>query len=181
MMTAMQATTAAAAPTTTADRTLWELEQRRLITETLLDYCEYVDRNDPPTLVRKVFAADGAFELGANRAVVGREQLARLFAKTLCAFTATSHHLSNVRITFEGDAEARATAYVYAWHRTLDDRRVDIWGRYHDQLRLTEEGWRIAVRRLSMAGSDGWLAAPFEQVERLGNPTDPPSPTIERR
>jgi hypothetical protein len=172
-----------AVPETDQSRTLWELEQRRLITETLLDYCEYVDRNDPPTLVRKVFAPDGRFELGSDRAVVGREQLARMFAKTLCAFTATSHHLSNVRITFDGDGDdrAEATAYVYAWHRTLDDRRVDIWGRYRDDLRLTDEGWRIAVRHLSMAGSDGWLDAPFERVDRLPNPLDAPPPTIERR
>jgi SnoaL-like domain len=162
-------------------RTVWELEQRRLITETLLDYCEYVDRNDPATLVRKVFAPDGVFELGSNRAVVGREQLARMFAKTLCAFTATSHHLSNVRIELDGDNRARSTAYVYAWHETLDGRRVDIWGRYRDQLRLIDEGWRIDVRHLSMAGSDGWLEAPFQRLDRLPNPVDPPSPTVERR
>jgi hypothetical protein len=161
-------------------RILWELEQRRLITETLLDYCEYVDRNDPATLVVKVFAPDGSFGLGSNRAVVGRDNLARMFAKTLCAFTATSHHLSNVRITLDGDDRAQSTAYVYAWHQTVDGRRVDIWGRYRDELRLTDEGWRIAARHLSMAGTDGWLQAPFELVERLPNPVDAPSPSIER-
>jgi ketosteroid isomerase-like protein len=162
-------------------RLTWELEQRRLITETLLDYCEHVDRNDPATLVAKVFAEDGAFELGSGRAVVGREQLAAMFAKTLCAFTATSHHLSNVRIELEGDDRARSTAYVYAWHRALDGRRIDAWGRYRDQLRRTGEGWRITVRHLSMAGTDGWPDPPFEQVARLPNPVAPPSPVIERR
>ncbi|MPY92174.1 MAG: DUF4440 domain-containing protein [Acidimicrobiia bacterium] len=162
-------------------RTIWELEQRRLITETLLDYCEYVDRNDPGTLVAKVFAVDGVFELGADRAVVGRDDLACMFAKTLCAFTATSHHLSNVRIELEADDLARATAYVYAWHQALDGRRVDVWGRYRDQLRLTDEGWRITVRRLTMAGTDGWLEAPFEGLDRQPNPVDPPSPRVERR
>ena len=70
-------------------RTVWELEQRRLVTETLLDYCTYVDRNDPATLVAEVFAPDGRFELGSRHAVVGRENLARMFAKTLAAFRRT--------------------------------------------------------------------------------------------
>lgn len=162
-------------------RVVWELEQRRLITGTLLDYCEHVDRNDPESLATKVFAADGVFELGPTRAVVGRDDLARMFARTLCAFSATSHHLSNVRIELEGEDRARATAYVYAWHRTVDGRRVDIWGRYDDDLRLTDQGWRIARRRLSAAGSDGWDDAPFALVERLPNPVDPPSPTVLHR
>lgn len=160
---------------------LWELEQRRLITETLLDYCEYVDRNDPTTLVRLVFTEDAAFELGSTRAVIGREELAKMFAKTLAAFSATSHHLSNVRIGFVGDEAAESSAYVYAWHRTLDGQQVEVWGRYHDRVRLTLEGWRIERRHLSMAGSHGWDAAPFEPVPRLANPHETPSPLIQRR
>jgi ketosteroid isomerase-like protein len=162
-------------------RVVWELEQRRLITETLLDYCEYVDRNDPATLVRKVFAPDGCFELGSRHAVVGREELAKMFAKTLAAFTHTSHHLSNVRITFDGDDAADSTSYVYAWHQTLEGRRVEVWGRYHDKLRLGSEGWRITSRHLSMAGFDGWESAPFELIARHANPSDAPSPVVQRR
>lgn len=46
---------------------------------------------------------------------------------------------------------------------------------------LTDQGWRIARRRLSAAGSDGWDGAPFALLERLPNPVDPPSPTVLRR
>ncbi len=162
-------------------RVVWELEQRRLITETLQDYCEFVDRNDPATLVARVFAPEGSFELGPKHAVVGRDNLVRMFAKTLAAFTATSHHLSNVRIAFEGEARASATAYVYAWHSTVAGTRIEAWGRYADRLVLLEEGWRIENRHLSMAGSDGWPDAPFQLLERLPNPVDPPAPTIVRR
>ena len=166
-------------------RILWELEQRRLVTETLLDYCEYVDRNDPATLVSRVFTEDASFELGSRHAVVGRADLQRMFAKTLAAFSATSHHLSNVRIGFlpagSGDERAEATAHVYAWHRTEAGRRVEVWGRYRDRLRLTEEGWRIEARRIAIAGFDGWESAPFEVIERLPNPTDLPAPTVQRR
>ena len=162
-------------------RVVWELEQRRLITETLMDYCELVDRNDPVNLAAKVFAPDGRFELGSRHSVVGRQDLCRMFAKTLAAFTATSHHLSNVRVTFAGDDRAESTACVYAWHRTVAGDRVEAWGRYTDRLVLLEEGWRIENRHLSMAGSDGWPDPPFEVLERLPNPTDAPSPAVQRR
>lgn len=164
------------------NRLLWETVQRQLISETLQDYSYYVDRNDPAGLVEQVFCEDGEFELGARHAVVGRAELAKMFAKTLAPFRATSHHLSNIRIRFEGDARATSTAYVYAWHIAADDgHRIDLWGRYHDHLRLTAAGWRIAVRRLSVAGSDGWLNPPFDVIERLPNPADPPSPKVTRR
>jgi ketosteroid isomerase-like protein len=162
-------------------RILWELEQRRLITETLLDYCEYVDRNDPASLVARVFTEDARFELGSRHAVAGHEQLRRMFAKTLAGFTRTSHHLSNVRIGFDGDDHADATAYVYAWHQTEAARRVEVWGRYRDRLRLTEGGWRIESRCIAMHGFDGWEAAPFETIERLPNPAEVPSPAVQRR
>jgi SnoaL-like domain len=164
-----------------SDRVIWELEQRRQITETLMDYCHFVDRNDPAALVDKVFCADGCFELGARHAV-GSENLARMFAKTLAAFTATSHHLSNVRIRFTDDDTAESTAYVYAWHIAVGDRRrIDLWGRYRDNLRCTAQGWRIANRRLTVAGSDGWQDPPFDLAERLPNPADTPSPVITKR
>lgn len=167
-------------------RMVWEQEQRRLITETLLDYCELVDRNDPEALVERVFAPDGAFELGSSRAVVGRENLAKMFSKTLAAFTATSHHLSNLRISFAesvsgAPGRAHATAFVYAWHRTVGGDRVEVWGRYADTLVRTEAGWRIQSRRATTAGADGWANAPFEYIDRLPNPTDTPSPEVQRR
>ena len=162
-----------------SERTLWELVHRQQIIETLQDYCHFVDRNDPASLVEHVFCADGCFELGSRHAVVGRDNLALMFAKTLAVFTATSHHLSNVRVRFTGDDTAESTAYVYAWHLAVDDgRRIDLWGRYYDRLRLTPQGWRIANRRLSVAGSDGWRNPPFESAERLPNPTYTPSPVI---
>ena len=40
------------------DRLVWELEQRRLIAELLMDYSHFVDRNDPQGLVARVFCED---------------------------------------------------------------------------------------------------------------------------
>ena len=161
------------------DRLVWELEQRRLIAELLMDYSHFVDRNDPQGLVARVFCEDGCFELGARHAVVGRADLALMFARTLAPFSRTSHHVTNIKVMFTGAETAESTAYVYAWHLTvLEERRIDLWGRYHDQHRLTAEGWRIATRRLTVAGSDGWIDPPFDLAERLRSPPDTPSPKI---
>ena len=172
------------------ERLVWELEQRRLIAEVLMDYSYFVDRNDPEGLVARVFCADGSFELGARHAVIGRADLALMFAKTLAPFSRTSHHVSNIRVTFtgaqtgaqKGAQTAESTAYVCAWHLTAaEGRRIDLWGRYHDRHRLTAEGWRIANRRLTVAGSDGWIDPPFELAERMPSPAETPSPKITRR
>ena len=165
----------------TVERLVWELEQRRLIEGTLMAYSHFVDRNDPASLVEQVFCEDGRFELGSRHAVVGREDLRLMFAKTLAAFSRTSHHLSNVRIRFLAENEAESAAYVYAWHLAVEDgRRIEVWGRYADRLRLTGEDWRIASRRLTVAGSDGWIDPPFELAERLPNPQRTPSPRVTR-
>ena len=58
---------------------LRELRDRQAITETLINYCHHVDRNDPVALSTEVFAEDGCFELGAKYAVIGRENLRRMF------------------------------------------------------------------------------------------------------
>ncbi|MBO6720077.1 MAG: nuclear transport factor 2 family protein [Rhizobiaceae bacterium] len=164
-----------------ATRITWELEQRRLIGEVLVDYSVYVDRNDPETLVQAVFAENGVFELGSRHAVVGRDNLRMMFAKTLAAFTRTSHHLSNVRVVFDSDTSAQSTAYVYAWHLSSEDgRRMEVWGRYSDRMKLTDVGWRIANRRLTVVGSEGWADPPFELAERYDNPVNAPSPVIAR-
>ena len=164
------------------ERLVWELEQRRLIAEVLLDYSHFVDRNDPQGLVAQVFCPDGCFELGSRHAVIGRAELALMFARTLAPFSRTSHHVTNIKVTFTGAETAESTAYVYAWHVTAaEGRRIDLWGRYHDRHRLTTEGWRIANRRLTVAGSVGWIDPPFELAERLPSPADTPSPKITRR
>ena len=163
------------------ERLVWELDQRRLIAEVLNDYSHFVDRNDPDGLVARVFCEDGCFELGSRHAVIGRADLALMFARTLAPFSRTSHHVTNIKVTFTGADTAESTAYVYAWHLTMDGRRIDLWGRYHDRHRLTPDGWRIANRRLTVAGSDGWVDPPFELAERLASPAETPSPRITRR
>ena len=59
---------------------------------------------------------------------------------------------------------ARAKSTVYAWHRPADGGpQWRLWAQYHDVVVRTPAGWRIAERRLLVAGSEnfpeswGWL------------------------
>lgn len=70
-------------------------------------------------------------------------------------FSATSHHLSNVRVRLEDDGiGAQATAYVYAWHRYRSGAPDgELWGRYDVGVRLIDGDWCVMRLRLSCAGT----------------------------
>ena len=69
-------------------------------------------------------------------------------------FAATSHHVSNIQLTFEGPDRARGITYLYAWHRYRDGSPDgELWGRYHHRFERTAAGWRIAGLVLTAAGA----------------------------
>ena len=69
-------------------------------------------------------------------------------------FAATSHHVSNVQITFDGPDRAHSVAYLYAWHRYVDGSPDgELWGRYRHRFVRTEVGWRISALLLEAAGT----------------------------
>ena len=123
------------------------------VTDTILDYAEYVDTCEPAKWAA-LFCQDGVFDEG--RVVQGREHLDRHVRKLLGLFTATAHHMSNIRVRRTGDQTATATSYVYAWHRKTDGDDFEVWGRYRDELRVEDGQWRFASRRVEMFGSRGW-------------------------
>ena len=70
-------------------------------------------------------------------------------------FAASSHHISNVIVDFLGTDEARAIAYVYAWHRYVSDStKGQMWGQYHLEVRRTADGWRIAALTLRVVATE---------------------------
>ena len=120
----------------------------------MTEYARALDLNRPKE-VAALFTEDGAADYGAGLGgrVQGREALEHFFAEGLRNVTATSHHVSNIQVRFEGPDTARATTYLYAWHRFPDDRPDgELWGQYHDRLERTASGWRIAERKLHTAG-----------------------------
>src|SRR5258708_28624641 len=140
---------------------------RAEITDLLHRYCRGLDRNDPEAVVA-VFTDDCVVELfddidGTTRGTA--EMRARL-PQRYSHFAATSHHLSNVQIELQGLDRATSVSYLYAWHRFADGREGEIWGQYHDALVRTPDGWRIAARRLRVAGQRNFDRRWF-RTERL--------------
>lgn len=136
------------------------------VTRTMLDYCECVDEGRAADFAQ-LFTEDAVFAESAKPAI-GREQIERRFRRLLSSLTATSHHLSNVRVEPGTDGRtASARAYVYAWHQANDGSQFEVWGRYVDQLRLEDDGrWRFTQRQVLVAGAHGIDASTFPRLPR---------------
>jgi len=69
-------------------------------------------------------------------------------------FAATSHHISNITISFADADHAAVRAVVYAWHRYTDARPDAIWlGYYRDRVARTGDGWRISSLEMQTTGA----------------------------
>lgn len=120
----------------------------------LLDYCQFIDEARVEEFAQ-VFTRDAVLEEGPKPAR-GRDEIQALAAAVVSRYRATSHHLSNVRIEPLAEGCLRATSYVYAWHEpATPGEDLHIWARYIDELRFEEGRWRIAHRRLEVAGDRG--------------------------
>ncbi|NCG39936.1 MAG: hypothetical protein GWP30_02975 [Actinobacteria bacterium] len=123
------------------------------ITETILNYAEYVDGGEIE-LWAGLFCQDAIFDEG--QPVQGRAAIQALLPKLLRSFTATAHHISNIRIERTGLAHAKATSYVHAWHRKVDGTDFEFWGRYVDALTFEENAWRFSSRKIEQFGARGF-------------------------
>ena len=115
---------------------------------------------------------------GPALASQGRAALARSLER-MWRWARTSHHLSNVRITFEGPDAAQAISYVIAWHERPDGSTATVYGQYRDRLVRTAQGWRIARRRMLMNGSDAGFTVPITPLERRPAPAGWTAPDID--
>jgi ketosteroid isomerase-like protein len=124
----------------------------RAIFNMLSDYCDRIDRYDVDGLVA-LFAEDATYDFGFGCLYTGRAALRTLFARVE-AYDATSHHISNVHLTADGD-EMVSRCAVYAYHVRPDGSEVHVWGQYHDRLRRVGDGWLITRRALRVAHEKG--------------------------
>ncbi|MGB5346674.1 MAG: nuclear transport factor 2 family protein [Woeseia sp.] len=131
-----------------------ELVDRQAITDLIYAYCERFDRNDPDG-VAELFTLDAIIDYNPDTADISGAELASTIAVGLRdTFAATSHHVSNVMITFEGSDTARSLCYVDAWHRYRSGAPDGfLWGRYLHRFRRSEAGWRISALLLQAAGT----------------------------
>jgi len=136
------------------EATVQELADRQAITELIYSYCERFDRNDPDG-VAALFTPDAVVDYNPDTPDIAGSELAETIAAGLREiFAATSHHVSNVMITFDDCDTARSLSYIDAWHRYRSGAPDGfLWGRYLHRYRRTETGWRITSLLLQGAGT----------------------------
>lgn len=133
---------------------LREQLDRQAITDLIHSYCERFDRNDPDG-VAELFTPDAVIDYNPDTDNIAGTEVATTIAIGLRdLFAATSHHISNIMITFEDGNTARSLCYVDAWHRYHGDAPDGfLWGRYVHTYRRTDAGWRITSLLLQAAGT----------------------------
>ncbi|MFN2329168.1 MAG: nuclear transport factor 2 family protein [Chromatocurvus sp.] len=134
--------------------TLREFVDRQAITDLIHAYCERFDRNDPEG-VAELFTPDAIIDYNPDTPnIVGAEMAQTIAVGLRDLFAASSHHVSNIMITLEGENEARSLCYIDAWHRYRDGSPDGfLWGRYVNRHQRTAAGWRITSLLLQGAGT----------------------------
>jgi ketosteroid isomerase-like protein len=150
-----------------------ELADRQAIADLIYAYCLYFDNNEPEA-VAALFTDDAVVDYGPEAAtIVGADAIATTIAVGLeKTFLATSHHVSNIQITFEGKDLARSVSYLYAWHRYVDGSPDgELWGRYRHSFVRTDAGWRISGLFLEAAGMVDFHRTRMHPIGRRGTPS----------
>jgi uncharacterized protein (TIGR02246 family) len=143
------------------------MDDRDAITSLIHRYCFHFDRNEPDE-VAALFAEDATIDYGPEHPpIVGREAIAPTIAVGLRErFRATSHHVSNIEITFEGEDDARSFSYLYAWHAYVDGSESELWGRYVHRFRRDDGRWLICELVLQAAGTRNFHRARMHPIGR---------------
>jgi ketosteroid isomerase-like protein len=145
-----------------------ELVDRQEIADLVYAYCDAFDRNDPEA-VAALFTAEAVVDYGPEaETIVGRDRIATTIAVGLeRTFAATSHHVSNLRLSFDSADSARGVTYLYAWHRYRGGAPDgELWGRYEHRFERTGEGWRIAELVLRAAGAVDFHRGAMHPIDR---------------
>ena len=156
-----------------------EQNDRQEIADLLVDYCLHLDTMDLDALAA-LFTDDCDVVYGSGPALAsrGRAALARSLER-MWRWARTSHHLSNLRIDFDGPETANAVSYVLAWHEKPDGSTATVYGQYRDRLLRTAQGWRIDRRRMLMNGSDAGFTVPLARLRRRPAPEGWTAPEID--
>ncbi len=141
---------------------------RSAIADLFHAYAFHFDRNEPDS-VAALFTDDAVVDYGPEvPAMIGRSVIRDRIATGLRdTFMATSHHVSNVAIELGEAGSATGVAYLYAWHRYRDGSPDGhLWGQYHNEFRLTDEGWRISSLQLRAVATEHFHRAVMHPIGR---------------
>jgi hypothetical protein len=147
------------------------LVDQREIENLLIDYCRYLDRMELGKLAA-LFSEDCRVIYGPDPKLTarGRPGLEASLSR-MWRWRRTAHHLTNIRIRFDGDARADSESYVHAWHEGVDGNTAIIYGRYLDRLHRLDEVWKITERRMDMNGCDNGFKVPVPPAPRCMPPS----------
>ena len=133
---------------------------REQLRDLVVSYAACADRG-LLTEVVDLFTDDGllvVLERGrAEHRYAGRAEIMGLLNGATDGWSSTErpvavrHHLTNIRVELESPERATGHTYFLA---TVGDR-LDHWGRYRDEYRLTPAGWRFAARTVRTDGRAG--------------------------
>jgi ketosteroid isomerase-like protein len=133
------------------------VSDRLAISDLLDDYAHGVDTKDW-ALVASVFTPDATLDYSAFAGPNGSvDEVVAWIRDSVTNFPMTQHHITNRRITIDGDT-AQGTAELFAPMGMPADDRMKVLltgGRYVDTFTRTSEGWKISSRRCENA----WMGA----------------------
>ena len=144
------------------------LLDRQAVIDLIYAYCFHFDRNEPAEVAR-LFTDDARIDYGPETTtIIGANAIAKTIAVGLTTtFAATSHHVSNTRLSIEGPDVICSVSYLYAWHRYLDGSPDgELWGQYHHRFVRTQRGWLISKLELRAAGSRDFHRSAMHPIGR---------------
>jgi ketosteroid isomerase-like protein len=134
------------------------LIDKSLISDLIHAYCFHFDRAEPEALI-DLFTTDALIDYGPDvPPMSGQAEFGPMIERGLAElFAATSHHISNIVIRFDGWDTATSVSYLYAWHRYRETNKTsELWGQYHHSFRRTGDGWKISRLVLKVAGNENF-------------------------
>lgn len=131
-----------------------ELLDREQIKESIYTYCHGVDRENWAK-VKALFVPDAGFTFGPFDGSI--DEFIGFGTDTIAQMDGTLHTIGNILIDFSSGSEANSEAAFVAYHRIMAGTKGPIpseahdvdWivaGRYVDQWRKSQQGWKIVQR-----------------------------------
>jgi ketosteroid isomerase-like protein len=141
-----------------------ELETIEQIRNLLSDYAFHLDMNETEALA-ELFTDDCTVIYGPGFGAEGIEAYRKTLDGVGSYFAATSHHVSNIKVTFDDADTAQVRSVLYAWHRYRRERPDGVlWGQYHDVVVRQRGKWRFKRRELRTTAVKDFHTKPEHQL-----------------